>query len=75
MALTIQQQYDEAQTAYHKLMTGTAARVVVDTDGSRVEFTVANASKLYAYIQTLAAQLPATTTSCVPNNAPLQFLF
>jgi hypothetical protein len=47
----------EAQKAYHALMTGVSARVVVDSDGSRVEFTAANKSALYNYISQLEAQL------------------
>lgn len=43
----------EAEAAYHKLMTGTLARVFVDQNGERVEYVSANASKLAAYIQSL----------------------
>lgn len=74
---TTQQLLDDALAGYHKLMTGTAARVVVDQNGERVEFAVANAAKLYAYIQTLQAKLAVElgTTSTPPANAPLQFFF
>jgi hypothetical protein len=47
----------EARKAYHSLMTGVAARVVVDQNGERVEFVAANAPKLYAYIQQLEMTL------------------
>lgn len=47
----------DARKAYHSLMTGTSPRVVVDQNGERVEFTAANGSKLYAYIQQLEAAL------------------
>lgn len=75
---TTQQKLDEAQAAYHKLMTGLSARVVVDgSTGERVEFTAINAPKLYAYIQALQAQLNTelgvVTTPC--SSGPLQFLF
>ena len=55
---TNQQLLDDAKAAYHSLMTGTMARVVVDIDGSRTEFTATNAARLYAYIQTLERTLP-----------------
>lgn len=48
---------EQARNAYHALMTGTSARVVVDSDGSRVEFTAANKTALYNYISQLEAQL------------------
>lgn len=48
---------EEARKAYHALMTGTSARVVVDQNGERVEFTAANGPKLYSYIMQLEAQL------------------
>lgn len=36
-------------------MTGKSARVVVDQNGERVEFTSINAAQLRAYIETLQA--------------------
>lgn len=47
----------EAETAYHRLITGTAARVIVDQNGERVEFVATTAGKLAAYIQDLKRQL------------------
>lgn len=47
----------EAQVAYHKLMTGKMARVIVDSNGERVEFTAANADKLAKYIADLKQQI------------------
>lgn len=71
---TTQQLLDEANAAYHKLQTGTMARVIVDIDGSRVEFTPANKQALYSYILQLQAQLG--TAGGVPVNvAPAQFYF
>ena len=69
---TIQETLDEARSAYHALMTGSMARVVVDQDGQRTEFVAANAAKLYAYIQSLEAQLAAPIHV---NNGPARFLF
>lgn len=73
--LTVQQKLDEARAAYHALMTGVSARVVVDGgSGERVEFTSINAAKLYAYIRELEAQLP--TAVPVPQAyAPAHFTF
>jgi predicted TPR repeat methyltransferase len=62
----------EAEGAYHSLMTGTMARVVVDQNGERVEFVAANASRLYQYIQDLKALLPSAST---PISGPLGFYF
>jgi len=64
----------EANAAYHSLLTGTLARVVVDQNGERVEFTAAKRADLYAYIQELNS-LVTPVTSCPPANGPLSFLF
>lgn len=69
---TLQANLAAARAAYHALMTGTQARVVVDTDGTRVEFTATNSSRLYAYIQALEAKLCPVVA---PTNGPLGFLF
>lgn len=50
-------QLDDAKSAYHNLMTGQAARVVVDQNGERVEFAVAQSGKLNMYISSLQLQL------------------
>jgi hypothetical protein len=47
----------QAQSAYHLLNTGGMARVIVDQNGERVEFSVARKADLYAYIQELQGQL------------------
>lgn len=66
----------QAETALHKLMTGTAARVFVDIDGSRVEYVAANRAALIAYINDLRAQVAAEGgTAVAPNYAPAQFYF
>lgn len=75
MALTLEQQITEARDAYHALNTGTMARVIVDQDGQRTEFVAANASKLYAYIQSLESQLPCATPCFPPSNGPAGFVF
>lgn len=68
----------EARKAYHALMTGTSARVVVDSNGERVEFTAANKQALYSYIQLLESQLNAgcgATPTPMAQYHPAGFLF
>lgn len=55
--MTIQQKLDAAEAAYHDLMIGRSARVVVDQNGERVEYTAANAARLRSYIDDLKAQI------------------
>lgn len=72
--LAIQARLDEAVAAYHQLTIGQAARVVVDQNGERVEFTAANSAKLASYITTLRMQL-APVGGVLQALAPAQFLF
>jgi hypothetical protein len=76
----------DARKAYHDLMVGRSARVVVDgSSGERVEFTAANKNGLYNYIKQLEAQAEAecpgssgvtvNTSTGLPNNGPMTFLF
>ena len=51
----------DAEMAYHKLRTGAQARIFVDQNGERVEFAVANADRLRAYIMEMKAQLGLPT--------------
>lgn len=71
------QRLAEARTAYHKLNTGTMARVVVDQNGERVEFTAARRTDLYNYIQELESQVRACSGNGLPlpNNGPATFFF
>jgi gpW len=75
--VTLQQQITDAETAYHNLMTGRMARVVVDQNGERVEFAAARKSDLYTYIQQLKAQMPSCAAAACLNNPgpPAQFVF
>lgn len=59
MATVVQMQawLDQAEKAYHSLMMGGSARVIVDQNGERVEFTAANAANLQKYIFWLQGQL------------------
>lgn len=65
----------EAEQAYHALMTGVSARVVVDQNSERVEFTAANATRLYNYIAQLKAQLAPCDGTQYRNFGPAGFIF
>lgn len=70
--MTNAQRLAEAKAAYHSLVTGTMARVVVDQNGERVEFTSAKKADLYAYIQELQALEPGFLPAM---NGPVRFVF
>lgn len=55
--MTPEEQLADAREKYHLLLTGQLARVFVDQNGERVEFTAANAARLAAYIQQLVRQV------------------
>ena len=60
----------EAYTAYHSLVTGTSARVVVDQNGERVEYTSANRAGLKAWIDELEGILGQKAVT-----GPMRILF
>jgi hypothetical protein len=55
--LNITTRLNQAETAYHELMTGRQPRVLVDQNGERVEYNPSNAFRLAAYIADLKRQL------------------
>lgn len=63
----------QAKSAYHSLVTGTMARVIVDKNGERVEFAASAKGELYSYIRTLESQLPSAVAA--PTRGPAQFWF
>lgn len=69
------QMLDEARAAYHRLMTGTSARELVDQNGERVTYTAANRQNLYNYILDLERQLNPVAIGSAPLNGPATFLF
>ena len=78
MAYTQQQLVEmitDAREQYHALLTGKAARVVVDSNGERLEFVAANRPALYAYIQNLESQLSALSQGSQQASGPLHFFF
>lgn len=58
----LEQRLAEAERSQHLLLTGKSARVLVDQNGERMEFTAINAYRLAAYIQDLKRQLGLLTT-------------
>ena len=60
--MTDQERLDDARAQYHLLVTGTQARVLVDTDGKRVEYSLANRGALLAYIERLERKIAGTST-------------
>lgn len=65
----------DANAAYHNLMTGQQARVFVDQNGERIEYTAANRQELQTYIQSLNSQITRGGCPAMPNTRPLGFLF
>lgn len=61
---------EDARLKYHLLETGQAVRVVVDSDGSRVEYSTANRGRLKAYIEELKREL---SPSIKKNLGPIGF--
>jgi hypothetical protein len=59
--MTLQERYDAAVEAYHRLTVGESPRVVVDQNGERIEYAAANSSRLAQYIADLARQLELVT--------------
>ena len=58
--MTLEEQLADAKTQYHLLVTGQQAKVYVDQNGERVEFTSANRGSLRSYIQELERQIGST---------------
>lgn len=75
MVLTVEERavyvlrLSQAEEAYHQLRTGLSARTYVDQNGERVEYAVANADRLRAYILELKALLGQPTGIIGPLNA------
>jgi len=70
--MTAQEKLTEAEAAYHSLLTGTQPKVVVDQNGERVEYTTANSTKLYMYIQQLKREITPVTAAA---NRPMNVYF
>lgn len=78
----LKQRLADAQQAYHDLMTGGSARVFVDQNAERIEYTAANKNNLWAYMNGLMAEicrLDPTDPLCMSNigraSPPAGFIF
>lgn len=60
---TLQERLDEAEAAYHSLMTGQSVVSVRDQNGESVTYSQVNAVKLSSYIAELKRQLGLNTCS------------
>ena len=47
----------DARSAYHKLVTGTQAKIFVDQNGERIEYSIANRDTLKNYVKELEMEL------------------
>ena len=63
----------EAERAYHDLSTGKSMVQARDSNGEEARYTAANASRLWAYIQWLKAQIAGSDT--VAARRPLRPIF
>lgn len=68
MAVT-QKLLDEAEAAYHALLTGTAVSRFRDQNGETVEYAQANRAQLATYIEWLKGQLGLLTAGSGPMRA------
>lgn len=75
MPPTLQERYDDALAQYHKLSTGKMARVFVDQNGERVEFTAVKTQDLWLYIQRLKSELDGLLTATPQTRGPMSFTF
>lgn len=68
---TTAQLLQQAKDAKHKLATGQLARVFMDQNGERVEFTQTNMAQLDRYIAELQAEIAGTSRT----RKPIGFIF
>lgn len=71
----IRERLARAREQYDKLMTGRAARVIVDQNGERVEFSAIKSGDLASYIRDLEAKLDAATGGRRGVRGPLRFMW
>lgn len=60
LALTTAEKLVEAQAAYHRLMTSQQPVEIRDSNGESIRYTIANASRLKAYIAELKNEIAGT---------------
>lgn len=57
MAVDLQTQLQEAEAAYHRLMTGESVVMFKDSNGEQIQYSAVSANKLLGYIMSLKQQL------------------
>lgn len=74
---TIQAMLSDAQTAYHELLIGRQTVSVTDQNGERIQYNLADADSLVAYIQSLQKMLQDNSSTFDPRpvSSPLFFRF
>jgi len=55
--MTKQEQLEDARAALHEAMLGRSPRVVVDSNGERIEYSAVNTAKLEGYIAKLEIEI------------------
>lgn len=73
--IELQSLQTEATSAYQRLITGRAPRVVVDQNGERVEFTAIKSSDLASYLNEIAAAIQGLQGQRAVLTRPLGFIF
>lgn len=72
----IKTRLDEAQAAYDRLVRGELVVLVWDSDRSRVQYTAADRSALFAYIQRLTVEYAKCAGQpVIALTKPIQFVF
>lgn len=72
--MTTTEKLNDAETQYHLLLTGQKARVYVDQNGERVEYTSTTVSRLLQYINSLKVELGIISGDS-GKNSPLGAFF
>lgn len=72
-SLTAQQRLDDARRQLHLLATGQAARVFVDQNGERVEYTTTTVASLRGYVASLEQEVTSGKSPLATH--PIGFLF
>lgn len=69
---TLTERLTEAEEAYHRLMTGTSAVELRDSNGEMIRYTAANAYRLSAYIESLKGQIAAAASNAPSYTGPMR---
>lgn len=70
MSVELQKQLQEAEQAYHRLMTGASVVLFKDSNGETVQYSAVSANKLLGYIMSLKQQLGR-----LPHAGPMRVWF